>query len=80
MYLLGLVRMYPLRPRKQAYVLLFSHAPSYHRVPAAPHACSLPGRANSMAYRYLPQSHPFRSKVHPSRDPNLNPAHRLVEF
>lgn len=38
-----------------------AHTPS--RVSAPPHTRSLPGRASSMAYRYLSQPHPFRPKV-----------------
>jgi hypothetical protein len=40
-----------------------SRAHTSSRVPAPPHPRSLPGRASSMAYRYLSQPHPFRPEV-----------------
>src|SRR5229473_46877 len=60
----------------------FSCSLVYHRVPAPPHSCCLPGRANSMALCYLSQSYPFCSKVRSSRDSSTSTmvAHCFVEF
>src|SRR5229473_1225201 len=60
----------------------FSCSLIYHRVPAPPHTCCLPGQVNSLALCYLSQSHPFYSKVHSSHNSSTITmvAHCFVEF
>lgn len=76
------VRNIPHSPQTCIYHCLASHAHSCHRVPAPTHSCCVPGRASSLAFCYLSQSHPFCSKVSFCRDanPSTTMAHQFIRI